>query len=1068
MKKRLVALLAGLLTVLSMGFGLAQFSDVPAGHWAKEAVEALAAKGILVGFPDGTYRGNENLTRYQAALIIYRLLQQIEEELKAKGESPTMEAMSSEDLEALKNAIQELAAELAALGVRVSALEDSAATKEDIARLEALIEELRAQPMPEVEPGMDQAALQDLLDRVEAASIAADTALAQAQQLAEQLEALAQAVEGVKDELAALATQVEANAQAIQALNELAALLNQDVLSLRDQVAALEKGAVTQEDLENLKASLEGLKGRLESVEALVESLASDLTDRVEAASIAADTALAQAQQLAEQLEALAQAVEGVKGDVAALATQVEANAQAIQALNELAVLLNQDVLSLQDRVTALEKGLADLQGVDFEEFATKEDVAAVQEFAAALRSDLVSLSEKVSKLEGQVAELNKVRYTISGSLSATYGSIGLLPGSTAGDFDVDRLFPGNKFSSGPSGPASRGNEYNFADTTQTFTGGGISLTLGVKLAQPGQTGVNLSEASVDLSATAFTGATTVSVDGATLKGNVDGQGFSVVYSNGASKFKFNDYLFANANDPDGVVTRQGVVATFSGSKLPLTPEVTVVAGNASSVAPNNVLNGDYFGVRLALKPLKDTTLALSYAENPGNRAAVALDFSTKKLLDLLDLDGAYVVSKDWSVPGTIFDNWGTPNVDEAFFVRGTLTLGPVTLRANYRAVDPDYLNGFAGMSADHTRFYSGEIIGFYPAPFGSNTRGYGAEASVNLGFATLGGYYDRYSDYLQNPGTEKEAFGANARVPLPAGFSLTGFYSYASVAGVQATFAGADPASNQGTPYFQFYAYPRDRYVSGFGAALSHDGRAKEALIPNLNLTARYQQYYNDVTGNYDYRDIVAFADYSLTLGPLTLKPGLFFRSYTNDNAGAAVPAGTSPSRPGAFTENPSFTTFKWGIQITTQPLDVPFKPSLEGYFATRTTDFDGTTSDAQETYYRVGLKLNEFLASGSTFSVGYAYWEGQNHAGSPAVGSAYNPFTFTRDRIFRNPDVSAAGAPWAVYPGNNSGNVSGVYLEWNYYTFSVAAGWFDFNNTGAGTSSSAIGFKVSYEVKF
>jgi polyhydroxyalkanoate synthesis regulator phasin len=241
-------------------------------------------------------------------------------------------------------------------------------------------------------------------------------------------------------------------------------------------------------------------------VEALVESLASDLTDRVEAASIAADTALAQAQQLAEQLEALAQDVEGVKGDVAALSTQVEANAQAIQALNELAVLLNQDVLSLQDRVTALEKGLADLQGVDFEEFATKEDVAAVQEFAAALRSDLVSLSEKVSKLEGQVAELNKVRYTISGSLSATYGSIGLLPGSTAGDFDVDRLFPGNKFSSGPSGPASRGNEYNFADTTQTFTGGGISLTLGVKLAQPGQTGVNLSEASVDLSATAFTG----------------------------------------------------------------------------------------------------------------------------------------------------------------------------------------------------------------------------------------------------------------------------------------------------------------------------------------------------------------------------------------------------------------------------------------------------------------------------------------------------------------------------------------------------------------------------------
>ena len=942
-------LLAGLLTVLSMGFGLAQFSDVPAGHWAKEAVEALAAKGIIVGFPDGTYRGNETLTRYQAALIIYRLLQQIEEELKAKGESPTLEAMAPEDLEALKNAVQELAAELAALGVRVSALEDSAATKEDIARLEAMIEELKAMPMPE--PGMDAAALQDL-------------------------------------------------------------------------------------------------------------------ADRVEAASIAADTALAQAQQLAEQLEALAQDVEGVKGDLAALGTQVEANAQAIQALNELAVLLNQDVLALQDRVTALEKGLADLQGVDFEQFATKEDVAAVQEFAAALRSDLVGLSEKVSRLEGQVAELSRVQYSISGSLSVTYGSIGLTSGTT--NFDIDRLFPGNKFSSGPSGPAFRGNEYNFADTTQSFTGGGLSLSLGVKVAQPGQSGVNLSEATVALSATAFSGATTVSVDGASLKGNVDGQGFGVTFSNGQSTFKFNDYLFANANDPDERVTRQGVVATFQGTRFPLSPEVTVVAGHATP-NPDTVLKGDYFGVRLALKPIQDTVFALSYAENPGNRAAVAADFTTKKLLGLLDLDGAYVVSKDWGVAGTIFDNWGTASVDEAFYVRGTLTLGPVTVRGNYRAIDPDYLNGKASMSADQTAFYSGEIIGFYPAPFGSNTRGFGAEASVNLGFATLGGYYDRITDFAQNPGSEREAFGANVRVPLPAGFSLSGFYSQASVAGTQATFVPADPAFNQGTPYFQFYAYPRDRYVSGFGAALSHDGRSKDALVPNLNLTVRYQQYYNDVTTNYDYRDIVAFADYSLALGPITLKPGIFFRSYNNDNAGVAVPAGTSPSRPGAFTENPSFTTLKWGIQATTQALDIPLKPSLEGYFATRSTDFAGTTSDAQETYYRVGLKLNEFLVKGSTFSVGYAYWEGANHAGSPAVGSAYNPFTFTRDRIFRNPDVSAAGAPWAVSPGTSAGSTRGVYLEWNYYSLSVAAGWFDYNATAPGPdSSSALGFKVSYEVKF
>jgi predicted nucleic acid-binding Zn-ribbon protein len=594
MKKRLVALLAGLLTVLSMGFGLAQFSDVPAGHWAKEAVEALAAKGILAGFPDGTFRGNEPITRYQAALIIYRLLQQIEEELKAKGESPTMEAMSPEDLEALKNAIQELAAELAALGVRVSALEDSAATKDDIARLEAMIQELKAQPAPE--PGMDQAALQDLMDRVEAASIAADTALAQAQQLAERLEALAQDVEGVKDELAALSTQVEANAQAIQALNELAVLLNQDVLSLRDQVAALEKGAVTQEDLANLKASLEGLKGRLESVEALVESLASDLTDRVEAASIAADTALAQAQQLAEQLEALAQDVEGVKGDLAALATQVEANAQAIQTLNELAVLLNQDVLSLQDRVTALEKGLADLQGAnleqfatkaDLEELATKEDVAAVQEFAAALRSDLVSLSEKVSKLESQVADLSKVQYSIKGSLTATYGFVTL---AGTNNFDIDRLFA-TPFSTGvfgsPTLPPDQQVDSNVElpdVASRQLTEGSLTLDFGVKNNAPAATGVAVSEATVQIFTSAIaSGAPTPNprLNTATLKGTVDGQPFSVVYHWRASSFQFNDYLFVNRSDSRRE-HRQGVVATFQGTKLPLSPEVTVVLGTSS------------------------------------------------------------------------------------------------------------------------------------------------------------------------------------------------------------------------------------------------------------------------------------------------------------------------------------------------------------------------------------------------------------------------------------------------------------------------------------------------------
>jgi archaellum component FlaC len=1024
MKKRLVALLAGLLTVLSMGFGLAQFSDVPAGHWAKEAVEALAARGILVGFPDGTFRGNENLTRYQAALIIYRLLQQIEEELKAKGEAPTLQALTPEDLEALKNAIQELAAELAALGVRVSALEDSAATKDDIARLEAMIQELKAQPAPE--PGMDQAALQDLMDRVEAASIAADTALAQAQQLAEQLEALAQDVEGVKDELAALSTQVEANAQAIQALNELAVLLNQDVLSLRDQVAALEKGAVTQEDLANLEASLEGLKGRLESVEALVESLASDLTDRVEAASIAADTALAQAQQLAEQLEALAQAVEGVKGDLAALSTQVEANAQAIQTLNELAVLLNQDVLSLQDRVTALEKGLADLQGANLEQFATKadleelankEDVAAVQEFAAALRSDLVSLSEKVSKLEGQVADLSKVQYSIKGSLSATYGFVTL---AGTNNFDIDRLFA-TPFSTGVFGASQVASNVILPDVaSRQLTGGSLTLDFGVKNNAPAATGVAVSEATVQIFTSAIaSGAPTPNprLNTATLRGTVDGQPFSVVYHWRASSFQFNDYLFVNRSDPAGREHRQGVVATFQGTKLPLSPEVTVVLGTSSDTGagadPGNIFGvSGYFGIRAALKPLEGLTLALNYAladteaASGGNpdRSALGVD-GTLKLGDF-SVKGLFVTSRP--ATGIYFQDYFDPNSsDWVYYVQLDGKLGPLSLKANYHAVDPEYAdvpNGRAGMSADHLAYYGGVTGRQNPAPYNADEEGLGVELGLPLGPVELGGYLNSYDDtYPYNPpapGDITTEVGASAKVALFSGFSLTAAYD--------AAWTGAS------------YVNLNTQTSARITGTLSHDGAAKDALVKDLNLTLRGS--YNLLAGTFG---LAVFGDYKLAFGPLSLDKILF--RYSDPDL-----------------SNQGDETLKGGLQASVKLDTLPLKPSLIGEVAAR------QTGGTEELKWSVGLSLGELLFPGSKLEARYGEYRATN-VDNILVGDTDRAFDPSDDPLYRSNS------------GTQSGFVAGFNVTWSYYDFRADYGEYI---TSAGDHART--FRVTYTTRF
>lgn len=51
------------------------FPDVPKDHWAYTYVKSLADKGYLEGYPDGEFKGNRAMTRYEYATVIYRALQ---------------------------------------------------------------------------------------------------------------------------------------------------------------------------------------------------------------------------------------------------------------------------------------------------------------------------------------------------------------------------------------------------------------------------------------------------------------------------------------------------------------------------------------------------------------------------------------------------------------------------------------------------------------------------------------------------------------------------------------------------------------------------------------------------------------------------------------------------------------------------------------------------------------------------------------------------------------------------------------------------------------------------------
>ncbi|WP_019584931.1 S-layer homology domain-containing protein [Deinococcus apachensis] len=136
------------------------FSDVPAGHWAKDAVDLITQRGLIQGFPDGTFRGNQNLTRYEAALIFYRLLQ---------AGTLSSGSLSQSDLATITRGMQEVSTELAAISTRVTDLERLSAEQQ--ARITALETRIAAlgTGTGTATAGTDTAALTARIDALEAA-----------------------------------------------------------------------------------------------------------------------------------------------------------------------------------------------------------------------------------------------------------------------------------------------------------------------------------------------------------------------------------------------------------------------------------------------------------------------------------------------------------------------------------------------------------------------------------------------------------------------------------------------------------------------------------------------------------------------------------------------------------------------------------------------------------------------------------------------------------------------------------------------------------------------------------
>ena len=106
------------------------YSDVVPSHWAYEVVQQATAQGIFTGYPDGAFRGNAPLNRYEAAVVAARLVDYLD---------TLVNVLSGDDLfmDSLREAADELGP-VSSMGERVARLETALEQAASVAYVEAL------------------------------------------------------------------------------------------------------------------------------------------------------------------------------------------------------------------------------------------------------------------------------------------------------------------------------------------------------------------------------------------------------------------------------------------------------------------------------------------------------------------------------------------------------------------------------------------------------------------------------------------------------------------------------------------------------------------------------------------------------------------------------------------------------------------------------------------------------------------------------------------------------------------------------------------------------------------
>ncbi|MDO4262623.1 MAG: S-layer homology domain-containing protein [Deinococcus sp.] len=795
-----------------------------------------------------------------------------------------------------------------------------------------------------------------------------------------------------------------------------------------------------------------------------------------------------------------------LEGRVDAIAnTDAGKVAEDLAAVNEMATLLNQDVLELQDRVTAVDSELASFD----------ERLGVVEDQVAENTTDIDAQGTRIADLEN-----GRVRLTLG--VGGSYGQLRRVGGDT--NFDVDRVTEGTfgekQYTNQTAADDDATDRVRGVDTTDKGRFDlSPAITVGVKATNISAAGgITVEEAGVNFGfdpslltnsvklgeSVDTTNRYVTYLDSAEVTGRIgDDARFRVVAKAGTVPARpdvvnpvgslkdvpgYNDYLL-----PSGV--RNGVSAGVALTDIPFKPTFYISSGYGDNAG----LTGTYVATRAETKLGDRGVVGASFVQNFSDTSAttprtgrtafgVDANYTVPKAADsdevLYGVKGVYVASMADAFSGARTFQQAFDNRDQATELSAEANFFNLGARADFRAVSPGFENEQKQADGTYKLIPNAAMDVNREDAFEPNyvdEVGYGASISTRLGAAELGLAGDTYTNWYDQPWNNRRAtVGGHIGTNLGA-FRVAGFAGYTTDARdnkdltASSGFVAADSdvvrydadkvtsvrstdKDRSRTIFAPAKVSDLYRYSSGAGVLVTHDGTAENALVPNLDLAALGETFIStgDTYG-------AGFAAYNLKATPqLTVSPFIGGSVYNQDAANRANAADN--------------TQIKGGVNVSTERFDAAFQPqfraSLAGARYTTGLANDGTI-EGSEIGAKAEVTLNEFFSPAAKLSLGYGFHQANNlrdnlgsqaglpNAGKSSVSASVADFRFG----------GAVATPRAIENGNYT-QTQGIYsqLAWND-ALKFNYGVFRFDEDTRNTTDAinvAHGFKVSYGVKF